>query len=116
MTLPTRQARPRRSLVSYFVAQPVSLPTFRELLEAAPADAWIALVTRACPASPDSSSASRFEIQLVIPSTARIERIEKFRGGIRQWSTIDWAIHAIDALLQEAGRAGELPVFVTQQP
>lgn len=116
MTLPTRQARPRRFPSSYFVAQPVSLPVFRELLAEAPSDAWIALVPRASPAQPGSRSSSRFEVQLVIPSTSRVERLRTFRGGIRQWSAVDRAILAIDALLTDAGRAGDLEVFFIPSP
>lgn len=116
MTLPTRQARPRRSSASYFVAQPVSLPVFRELLADAPSDAWIALVPRSNPTQPGFRRSTRFEVQLVIPSASRVERLSTFRGGIRQWSAVDRAILAIDALRCDAGRAGDLEVFFISSP
>lgn len=104
--------RTRATPAAYFRAPPVTLPTFRDLLEDAPSDAWVALVPRDPVTSSIPLNRSLFEVQLVVPSAERIERLKKARGGIREWVAIDRAIQALDALLRDAGRASDLEIFV----
>lgn len=106
------RAPTRRSVDSFVLADPVGLPKFRELLEDAPPDSWIALTHRSKSGAESGPSPRRYEVQLVIPSARRIERLAKFRGGIRDWSALDRATQAVYALLSQTGRAGDLDVFV----
>ena len=102
----------RRSVESYVLAAPVGMPTFRELLEDAPPGSWIALMHRSQSGTDSVARSRRYEVRLVVPSARRMERLEKFRGGIREWSALDRATQAISALLTQTGRANDLEVFI----